>query len=52
MENKIAEKYGWRFKGVDVSHEYLLPPNLHHLKKNRTKNVLDIGTGNGATIPV
>lgn len=52
MEPQIAKNYGWESGNEEQSHSYLLPPVLNAFKQYGTKSLLDIGTGNGATIPV
>lgn len=52
METPIAAKYGWKTAIAEHSHSYLLPGVLNHLRKSRVKSLLDIGTGNGAAIPI
>jgi 2-polyprenyl-3-methyl-5-hydroxy-6-metoxy-1,4-benzoquinol methylase len=51
MKPVVADNYGWTSDNEDLSHGYLLPVALKHLKKFKIKTLLDIGTGNGATIP-
>ena len=52
MEPQIAQNYGWESSNEEESHAYLLPPVLKAFKQYNTKSLLDIGTGNGATIPI
>lgn len=52
MKNSLAEKYGWESGQEEQSHSYLLEPVLENLKKYKVASLLDIGTGNGATLPV
>lgn len=52
MKNPVAEKYGWETGSEEQSHSYLLEPVLSTLKKYNISSLLDIGTGNGATLPV
>jgi len=52
MKPQIAESYGWETGNAEESHSYLLSPVLKAIQKYQIKSLLDIGTGNGATIPV
>lgn len=52
MAIPIAEKYGWASADVEKSHQYLLPLTLQLLQKYQVQSMLDIGTGNGATLPI
>jgi 2-polyprenyl-3-methyl-5-hydroxy-6-metoxy-1,4-benzoquinol methylase len=52
MKPQLAENYGWESGNAEQSHAYLLKPVLKAFKQYGTKSVLDIGTGNGATIPI
>lgn len=51
MNSIVAEKYGWNSQGIEQNHSYLLPPTLKLLRNYKIKNLLDIGTGNGALLP-
>jgi 2-polyprenyl-3-methyl-5-hydroxy-6-metoxy-1,4-benzoquinol methylase len=46
-----AERYGWKSPDAEKSHSYLLPAVISILKEHRIHSLLDIGTGNGATLP-
>lgn len=48
----IARDYGWKSKQSDLSHNYLVPTVLKLLHKFKGKTLLDIGTGNGSTLPI
>ncbi len=48
----IAENYGWHSDKPEHSHNYLLPIILGQLQKFKVTKLLDIGTGNGATLPI
>lgn len=52
MEPQIAANYGWESGNAEESHAYLIPPVLRAFKQYNTTTLLDIGTGNGATIPI
>lgn len=52
MKGLIAEKYGWISGKAEHSHSYLLPASIKILKKYSVASLLDVGTGNGAAIPV
>ena len=52
MNTLNAENYGWASDRPEHSHSYLLPASIDILKKFQISSMLDIGTGNGATIPV
>ena len=52
MNGLIAENYGWVSGNPELSHHYLLPTCVRLLKDHGVKSMLDIGTGNGATLPV
>jgi 2-polyprenyl-3-methyl-5-hydroxy-6-metoxy-1,4-benzoquinol methylase len=52
MKELIAENYGWLSGSPEHSHSYLLPASIQILQEHGVKSMLDIGTGNGATIPV
>ena len=52
MSKIIAKEYGWTSDSKDKSHNYLLPTSVDLLKKFNVKSLIDIGTGNGSTIPV
>ncbi len=47
----IANRYGWLSNKSEHSHSYLLPTTIDNIKKYNATSLLDIGTGNGATIP-
>lgn len=51
MKNIIAADYGWATKNAEQSHSYLLPTSIKILKQFRGEFLLDIGTGNGSTLP-
>jgi len=52
MKPQLAENYGWESATAESSHSYLLPPVLKAFGKYDVKSLLDIGTGNGATLPI
>lgn len=52
MKPLIAEAYGWESAGAEQSHSYLLKPVLNAIQKYHINSLLDIGTGNGATLPI
>jgi len=47
-----SHRYGWKSDQENPSNAYLIEPVLHALEKYQCKSMLDIGTGNGATIPI
>ena len=47
----LVDNYGWSSSDAEHSHKYLLPVVLKQLNKYAVEELLDIGTGNGATIP-
>lgn len=52
MKTPVAETYGWESASAEQSHSYLLKPVLNAIQKYQVSSLLDIGTGNGATLPV
>ena len=48
----LVENYGWSSNKPELSHHYLLPIVLKGLRKYKVNKLLDIGTGNGATLPI
>lgn len=52
MEPQIAQKYGWKRSSAEKSHSYLIPSVLDLLELETGSAVLDIGTGNGSTLPI
>jgi SAM-dependent methyltransferase len=48
----IASDYGWHSNAESCSHPYLLPLVAGICRKNGTKKLLDVGTGNGSALPV
>lgn len=52
MKGLVADKYGWTSGESEQSHSYLLPASIRLLEKYSVTSILDIGTGNGATIPL
>ena len=51
METQIVKKYGWESSLAEQSHSYLVPAALRLLNLQKGSAVLDIGTGNGSTLP-
>ncbi|MGY2134540.1 class I SAM-dependent methyltransferase [Hymenobacter sp. HD11105] len=51
MLTPIANTYGWKSAQAEHSHSYLLPATTSYLKKYKVQSLLDIGTGNGSTLP-
>jgi SAM-dependent methyltransferase len=47
----LASSYGWQSSADTCSHPYLLPLVAKICCKHATKNLLDIGTGNGSALP-
>jgi 2-polyprenyl-3-methyl-5-hydroxy-6-metoxy-1,4-benzoquinol methylase len=52
MNIPIADNYGWNSNKSEKSHSYLIPSSLKIINKYKVTSLLDIGTGNGASIPV
>jgi len=52
MKNNIAESYGWENAQPCCSQSYLEPVVLSICQKCQTQTVLDVGTGNGAMLPL
>jgi len=48
----LVENYGWSSNKPERSHHYLLPIVLKNLRKYKVNRLLDIRTGNGATLPI
>jgi len=52
QEIKALEKsYGWKSDSNEPSHAYLLPAALRILKFYDVNNLLDVGCGNGSSLP-
>ena len=51
MVTQIASKYGWTSSGAEPAHSYLVPATVQLLKKFSIASMLDIGTGNGSSLP-
>ncbi len=47
----MTHKYGWTSGKAEPSHSYLLPAALSLLKRFEVTSMLDIGTGNGSSLP-
>jgi 2-polyprenyl-3-methyl-5-hydroxy-6-metoxy-1,4-benzoquinol methylase len=52
MKLSIPSTFGWESQAPEQSHSYLVPICLKILKANNCSSLLDVGTGNGATIPI
>ena len=50
-KSNVAKKYGWASSEAEESHRYLLPTVTSLLRLYNIHSVIDIGTGNGATLP-
>lgn len=50
QEATVDHTYGWQSDRAEESHAYLVPAVRTLLKKYRVGSLLDIGTGNGATL--
>lgn len=51
MITQTLPQFGWTSNAPEQSHSYLLPATLNLLEQYGTNHLLDIGTGNGCTIP-
>ena len=47
----LAKKYGWASEAPEHSHRYLVPKVLEILNRHQITQLIDVGTGNGATLP-
>ncbi|MEI8285419.1 MAG: class I SAM-dependent methyltransferase [bacterium] len=52
MKKLLAKRYGWYNNAQSCSQAYLEPAVLAICKKFKPVSVLDVGTGNGAMLPV
>lgn len=51
MATQTLPQFGWTSSAPEQSHSYLLPATLNLLERYGSNSLLDIGTGNGCTIP-